>query len=121
MEKFLKAIENAQNLGITPFYCYDSLRIKKSVLEDSPKGKARRNKEINFLMRSYANEIMDSRDDRIRMQRELLKLLDIEVWEPENFTDEMREQTKELRAEIKMCKLSESNWEIERARLEELI
>ena len=114
--KFMRAIETAEILGISTLYQYWSEEMKNLVLGDA----RRQKKELTHLKYAYAEAIMNSRDERIRMQRELSKLLDIEVWEPENFTDEMRARKKELRTEIAMCRLAESNWATEKAKLEEL-
>lgn len=43
---------------------------------------------------------MDLRDERIRLQRKLSALQDIEFWEPENFTDEQKQQIEVLQYKI---------------------
>lgn len=43
---------------------------------------------------------MDLRDIRIRLQRRLLPLKDIEIWEPENLTEEDKKQIRVLECKI---------------------
>ena len=40
----------------------------------------------NSQIAYYRNRLMDLRDERIRAQRKVIELRDIEIWEPENFT-----------------------------------
>ena len=96
MEKFMQAINKAQELEISTLYAYWSEGVKTLVLEDTHK----QEKELAHLKNAYTEAIMDSRDERIRMQRELAKLTDIEIWEPHNLTDEMRDRMTHLREEI---------------------
>ena len=115
--KFMHAVVVAEELGISSFYNYKFEEVRNRVLADIHKQRV----ELNHLKHGYAEAIMNSRDERVRMQRELVKLTDIEIWEPENYTDEMHERANTLREEIAMCRLAESNWATEKSKLEELI
>lgn len=106
MEKFIQAIHKAQKLGISTLYMYWSEGIENLVLNDTRK----QEKELAHLKNAYTEAIMNSRDDRIRMQRELAKLTDIEIWEPENFTDEMHKEMARLREGIANHRAKETQY-----------
>ena len=53
---------------------------------------------------------MDLRDERVRLQRKLYALLDIELWEPENLTTEQKQQIKAL--QLKIAELKELEEEL---------
>ena len=106
MEKFMQVVNRAQELGISTFYHYWSEGIKNLVLEDTHK----QERELSYLKYAYTEAVMNSRDERVGMQRELAKLTDIEIWEEENLTDEMRGRMTHLREEIAKCKVKESQY-----------
>lgn len=106
MEKFMQVINKAQELGIVTLYQYWSEGIKNLVLEDTRK----QEKELKYLKCAYAEAIMNSRDARILMQRELAKLTDIEIWEEENLTDEMFGRMTYLRKEIANHRAKEAQY-----------
>lgn len=110
MEKFMQILNTAEELKITTFHFYACEGIKKLVLEDTPAGEYRRERELKYLKVMYTEAIMNSRDARIGMQRELVKLTDIEIWEEENLTDEMRDRMVYLREEIANCKTQEAQY-----------
>ena len=106
MEKFMQIINKAQELGISTFHVHWSEGIKNLVLEDT----CRQKKELMHLKHAYTEAIMNSRDARIRMQRELAKLTDIEIWEPENLTDDMCKIMQDLREAIESCRQNEAKY-----------
>lgn len=108
MDKFMQAIKKAEELNVSTFYFYASAAVRALVLEDTENGKYRREMEIVHLRCAYSEAIMNSRDERIQMQRALSKLFDIAVWEPENFTDEMQEEANALREKIVAKKAKET-------------
>lgn len=114
MEKYIHIITTAHELGIDSFIPYVGTPAGTKILEDTIK----RRQMIEIFKYRYTQKIMDSRDERIRMQRELSKLLDIEVWEFENYTQEMRNRAQELREHIALhraqeSKYAEAKWELE--------
>lgn len=58
----------------------------------------------NTLIR---NKIMDLRDSRVRLQRQIATLEDLEFWAPWSFGDEQRQQLEELMLEVHCLKLQE--------------
>ena len=110
MEKFMQILNTAEELKITTFHFYACEGIKKLVLEDTPAGEHRRERELRYLKAMYTEAIMNSRDARIGMQRELTKLADIEIWEPERFTGTMFERVIELRKQIADCRAKETQY-----------
>ena len=58
-------------------------------------------------MNRLMNEIMDLRDDRIRLQRQVAELEDKALWEPENFTEDDAYWLRYYRAEIARIKAVE--------------
>jgi hypothetical protein len=120
MERFMNAIRKAEELEVSTCYFYASEAIKALVLEDTPNGKLRREKELMHLKCAYTVAIMNSRDTRVRMQRDLSKLLDLEIWEPTNFTDELAEIAQDLREAIAYCKEWEARYAQAKAALKEV-
>lgn len=59
-------------------------------------------------MNRLMTEIMDLRDDRIRLQRKVAELEDKALWEPKNFTEEDAYWLRYYRAEIARIKAVES-------------
>lgn len=53
------------------------------------------------------NKIMDLRDNRIRLQRQIVTLEDLEFWAPWSFTNEQIEQLEQLKLEVQCIKLQE--------------
>lgn len=53
------------------------------------------------------NEIMNLRDDRIRLQRQVAELEDKEFWEPETFTPDDQYQLLKYKADIAQIKAKE--------------
>lgn len=58
--------------------------------------------------RRIMEEIMDLRDCRIRLQRNVAALEDKELWEPTNFTEEDAYWLRYYRADIARIKATES-------------
>ena len=110
MEKFMQAINKAKGLDIPMLHRFEHEGIVKMFLENSPEGKRRRERELAYLKNAYTEAIMNSRDTRVRMQRDLTKLTDIEIWEPESLTDEEREIMQDLRESIAYCRQNEAEY-----------
>ena len=53
---------------------------------------------------------MDLRDERVRLQRKLYALLDIELWEPEKLTEQQKETIKVL--QLKIAEIQEAEKEL---------
>ena len=119
MEKKMlaQAIAIAKELNIPTLHQYESEAIKNLILENAHM----REKEVLHLKYAYTEAIMSSRDARIRMQRDLAKLVDIEIWEPENLDDDLRELMQDLREAIEFCRQNETKYANARKELEELI
>ena len=62
-----------------------------------------------YAVTDIRNEIMDTRDRRVRLQRELAYLHDIEFWEPENLHWWQAARIAELKAEIAKLKAHEDS------------
>lgn len=62
-----------------------------------------------YAVTDIRNEIMDTRDRRVRLQRELAYLHDIEFWEPENLHWTQAKRIAELKAEIAKLKAYEDS------------
>ena len=121
MEKFIAAVRKAQELDINTFgVVWFNGEIDPMCLTDDAWGKSRRERAIKNLKNAYTVAIMNSRDTRIRMQRDLSKLLDIEIWEPENFTDELAELAQDLREAIAYCKEWEARYAQAKKELKEV-
>lgn len=111
MEKFIAAVRKAQELSVSTFnIVWYNGEINPACLTNDAWGKSKREKAIKHLKNAYTVAIMNSRDARVRMQRDLSKLLDIEIWEPENFTDELAELAQDLRDAIAYCKEWEAKY-----------
>jgi hypothetical protein len=59
------------------------------------------------MNRRFAEEIMDLRDTRIRLQRKVAALEDKSLWEPDNFTEDDAYWLRYYRADIARIKASE--------------
>ena len=57
--------------------------------------------------RRLMNEIMDLRDERIRLQRKVAMLQEKELWEPNDFTEEDAYWLRYYRADIARIKATE--------------
>lgn len=83
--KFVHIVETAHKLGIKTLYRYQGTKIHLTVFTDTEEGKYCRNMECMHLKAAYTEAIMNSRDERVRMQRALVHWLEAEVWEPETY------------------------------------
>lgn len=121
MERFIAAVRKAQELDINTFgIVWYNGEIDPMCLTDDAWGKHKREKAMKMLKNAYTVEIMNYRDARVRMQRDLSKLLDLEIWEPENFTDELAELAQDLREAIAYCKEWEARYAQAKAELKEV-
>ena len=86
-KKFVHMVETAHALGIKTLYRYQGTKLNLTVFTDTEEGKYHRNMERMHLKAAYTEAVMDARDERIRMQRALLRWMEAEVWEPERYTE----------------------------------
>lgn len=107
---FLQAIDTAQELGMATTHMFQHEGILRMYLADTPEGERRRKREIEHIKHCYSEAIMRSRDERVRMQRELSELVDKDIWEPENCTKKMYAQMSTLRTAIAEYRAREAQY-----------
>ncbi len=59
---------------------------------------------MNTLIR---NKIMDLRDERIRLQREIVALEDLQFWAPWSFTTAQEQDLADLKLQVDLIKIQE--------------
>lgn len=107
-KKFVQMVETAHTLGIKTLYRYQGTTAMLTAIANTEEGKYRRNMERMHLKAAYSDAIMNSRDERVRMQRALIRWMEAEVWEPDTFATVAPDIIAALKEEIAKHRETES-------------
>lgn len=99
----IQALWNAcEELGMRLFGWYhDNDYLHKLLADDAPTGTRYREQEWWCIQNDLRNITIGNQNYRVRANRELRELQDIDIWEAEGLTPEQKEREAELRREIR--------------------